>query len=170
MCATNVGSLDEQTTFRSRPGHRPCDHQETFVHGAIHSSDSDSAIVLSGAIAFLTIVLLLHPAAPRAARFVAAQGPSISTLSDEFRDSANLGEWKRHDAIEGWPSQLLALDVNTTSPGHLYMEPFTSVWYAGFRAPSSSKKSAETSWSQPAFSYPGGPRRSQKDMGPWPAS
>lgn len=92
-------------------------------------------VVLSGAIAFLTIVLLLHPAAPRAARFVAAQGPSISTLSDEFRDSASLGEWKQHDAIEGWPSQLLALDVNTTSPGHLYMEPFTSVWYAGFRAP-----------------------------------
>ncbi len=66
---------------------------------------------------------------------VSAQSDPITVLSDEFGDGTHLAEWKRHDVVEGWPSQIAALDMNSTSLGHLYMEPYTSVWYAGFRAP-----------------------------------
>ncbi len=84
----------------------------------------------------LVIVIALAVSLPelRPDRWAYGQGEPAS-LSDEFEDSSHLAQWKRHDVIEGWPSQLEVLDVNTTSRGHLYMEPYTSVWYAGFRAP-----------------------------------
>lgn len=59
----------------------------------------------------------------------------LAALNDEFGDARTLARWTRHDVAEGWPSQWRTLDVNTTSPGHLYLEPFTSAWWAGFRAP-----------------------------------
>lgn len=64
-----------------------------------------------------------------------AQHDDLSPLNDEFGDAASLARWQRHDVVEGWPSQWKALDVNTTSPGHLYVEPYSSAWYAGMRAP-----------------------------------
>lgn len=64
-----------------------------------------------------------------------AQTNDLAALNDEFSDAASLERWQRHDVVEGWPSQWKALDVNTTSPGHLYIEPYSSAWYAGMRAP-----------------------------------
>jgi len=64
-----------------------------------------------------------------------AQTDDIVGVSDEFSDASILARWKRHDVVEGWPSQIEVIDVNQSSPGHLYLEPFTSVWFAGFRAP-----------------------------------
>ncbi|WP_027482980.1 hypothetical protein [Deinococcus pimensis] len=59
----------------------------------------------------------------------------LTALDDEFDDATSLARWQRHDVVEGWPSQWKALDVNTTSPGHLYVEPYSSAWFAGMRAP-----------------------------------
>ncbi|GEM48319.1 DUF1349 domain-containing protein [Deinococcus cellulosilyticus] len=59
----------------------------------------------------------------------------LSVLNDEFNRADSLVQWQRHDVVEGWPSQWKALDIHTTSPGHLYIEPLTSGWYAGYRAP-----------------------------------
>ena len=64
-----------------------------------------------------------------------AQGDELGPLGDDFSDTARLAQWRRHDVVEGWPNQSAVLDVNTTSAGALYWEPYTSVWYAGFRAP-----------------------------------
>lgn len=64
-----------------------------------------------------------------------AQTSDLSSLNDEFDDATTLGRWQRHDVVEGWPSQWKALDVDTTSDGHLYLEPYSSAWYAGMRAP-----------------------------------
>lgn len=66
--------------------------------------------------------------------FAHAQGDDLTALSDEFSDDT-LSRWQQHHVVEGWPSQLAVLDVNGTAPGQLYLEPYTSVWYAGFRAP-----------------------------------
>ncbi|HET8579429.1 MAG TPA: hypothetical protein VFL31_00370, partial [Nitrospiraceae bacterium] len=66
---------------------------------------------------------------------IMAQSDDIAPLSDEFSDATTLTRWKRHDIVEVWPSQIEVIDVNQSSPGHLYLEPFTSVWFAGFRAP-----------------------------------
>jgi hypothetical protein len=68
------------------------------------------------------------PATPMSAQALAA-------LSDEFEDAASLTGWQRSDVVEGRPSQWKALDVDTTSPGHLYLEPTTSLWWSDFRAP-----------------------------------
>jgi hypothetical protein len=57
----------------------------------------------------------------------------ISTLSDEFDDASTLTSWQDHAAVEGWPSQIEAMDINTTRPGSLMIMPYTSGWYADFR-------------------------------------
>ena len=64
-----------------------------------------------------------------------AQTNDLAHLNDEFSDASTLNRWLRHDVVEGWPSQWKALDVNASSPGHLYIEPYSSAWYAGMRAP-----------------------------------
>ena len=79
-------------------------------------------------LALSVLPLLLAPAA-------SAQGDDLVALSDEFDDGSRLPQWKRHDAVEGWPSQIEVVDVDTTVRGHLFIQPLTSVWYAGFRAP-----------------------------------
>lgn len=81
--------------------------------------------LIRAAAAFL--LLLVGPAA--------GQSDDLGGLSDEFDDAGRLAQWKRHDAVEGWPSQIETLDVDSTSRGHLFIQPLTSVWYAGFRAP-----------------------------------
>jgi hypothetical protein len=83
-----------------------------------------TALIAVGALAMFRVGRVAH-----------AQRDDLSAFSDEFDDASRLSEWRRHDVVEGWPSQLATVDVNKTSPDHLYLEPFTSVWYAGFRAP-----------------------------------
>lgn len=73
------------------------------------------------------------PAAP-----VPATTPSQSTrddlsaLSDEFNDAASMHSWKNLSAVEGWPSQIEKMDVNATSPGALYLVPYTSTWFEDY--------------------------------------
>jgi hypothetical protein len=67
------------------------------------------------------------PAAP-----VPAEQPAtddLTPLSDEFNDAASLASWKNLSTVEGWPSQIERMDVNATSPGALYLVPYTSTWF-----------------------------------------
>jgi hypothetical protein len=45
---------------------------------------------------------------------------------------SGLERWTDHATAEGWPSQLGRLDSDTTSPGHLYLEPVTSSWFEDY--------------------------------------
>jgi len=56
----------------------------------------------------------------------------LSALSDEFNDAASLAAWKNLSTIEGWPSQIEKMDVNVTSPGVLYLVPYTSTWFEDY--------------------------------------
>jgi hypothetical protein len=40
--------------------------------------------------------------------------------------------WQRP---KGWADKLKVLDVNETTPGHLYLEPYPSVWFYDYTAP-----------------------------------
>lgn len=53
----------------------------------------------------------------------------LTPLSDEFNDAGALSQWKNLSAVEGWPSQIEQMDVNKTSPGTLYLIPYTSTWF-----------------------------------------
>ena len=70
------------------------------------------------------------PAAP-----VPASTPStptsddLSALSDEFNGASSLAPWQNLSIVEGWPSQIQKMDVNVTSPGALYLVPYTSTWF-----------------------------------------
>jgi hypothetical protein len=57
----------------------------------------------------------------------------LIALSDEFNDKATLGNWVRHDQVEGWPSQIEALEVNQSRPGSLTLVPYTGTWYGDYR-------------------------------------
>lgn len=81
-------------------------------------------------IVLLAAVILIVSTVP-----IAAQTDEIAALSDDFSDSSTLARWKRHDAVEGWPSQIAVVNINQSIAGELYVEPYTSVWFAGFRAP-----------------------------------
>lgn len=56
----------------------------------------------------------------------------LSGLNDEFDRPETLTTWKRHDVVEGWPSQWKTLEV---SGGLLRIEPYSSAWVDGYRAP-----------------------------------
>ena len=65
----------------------------------------------------------------------AASAPAsddLTPLNDEFNDAASLSRWKNLSAVEGWPSQVEQMDVNATSPGALYLAPYTSTWFEDF--------------------------------------
>jgi hypothetical protein len=87
--------------------------------------------------------LLAAAAAPLAVeaqrRVVAAPAASaaadLAALGDEFDDAGSLASWRRFETVEGWPDHARRVDVNTTSPGHLYLEPATSGWYADWHGP-----------------------------------
>lgn len=53
----------------------------------------------------------------------------LTQLSDEFNSAASLSSWKNLSTVEGWPSQIAKMDVNATTPGALYLVPYTSTWY-----------------------------------------
>jgi hypothetical protein len=59
----------------------------------------------------------------------------LSGLDDEFNDASSLHNWKLLSETEGWPDQIKKLDINTVTPGSLYLEPYTSFWFGDFHAP-----------------------------------
>lgn len=56
----------------------------------------------------------------------------LAELSDEFDDPETLDNWLTLSESEGWIEMLKNVDINTTSEGHLYVEPDVSGWYAEF--------------------------------------
>jgi hypothetical protein len=52
-----------------------------------------------------------------------------ASLSDEFDDASSLECWARREVVEGTPAQYELLDVDTTVPGQLVIEPTGSGWY-----------------------------------------
>ena len=58
----------------------------------------------------------------------------LETLSDEFRDSSSLKNWKQVFETEGWGNnQLQRFEVNKSDTGKLVMVPHTSSWYRDYR-------------------------------------
>ncbi len=67
-------------------------------------------------------------------RLFAQCEPDIAALDDEF-NADSLSDWQRHYEVDGWQlDQAHALDINQTSPGHLYIEPEVTSWYEDYRA------------------------------------
>ncbi len=64
--------------------------------------------------------------------FLTAQ---VQLLNDEFDNAATLSaNWLNITDTEGWNAEHLeTFDINTSSPGHLYMMPYTSSWYQNWR-------------------------------------
>jgi len=57
----------------------------------------------------------------------------LTPLSDEFDQPRTLAQWKDLATVEKFPSKAARLDINTTSPGQLYIEPYTSTWFEDYR-------------------------------------
>ena len=57
----------------------------------------------------------------------------LTALSDEFDQAGTLAQWKDLATVEKFPSKAARLDINTTSPGQLYIEPYTSTWFEDYR-------------------------------------
>ena len=57
----------------------------------------------------------------------------LTPLSDEFDQAGTLAQWKDLASVEGFPNTAARLDINTTSPGQLYIEPYTSTWFEDYR-------------------------------------
>src|SRR5258706_1327464 len=62
-----------------------------------------------------------------------AQQDDLSASNDEFNDSSTLKNWSRQDIVEQYPSRLKKVDINTTSKGHLYLEPYACTWFENFQ-------------------------------------
>lgn len=70
-----------------------------------------------------------------AAHVAAASRDELATLSDEFTSRGSLAGWRHFHAAEGWPSMVRRIEVRPEGSGELYLEPYTSGWYADFHAP-----------------------------------
>jgi hypothetical protein len=57
----------------------------------------------------------------------------LTPLSDEFDQAGTLAQWNDLAKVEKFPSKAARLDINTTSPGQLYIEPYTSTWFEDYR-------------------------------------
>ncbi len=67
-----------------------------------------------------------------AAGMLGPAADDLRALDDDFSDPVRLGEWKSFARVEGWPDRIGKLDVNRTSPGHLYLEPLSAAWWRGY--------------------------------------
>lgn len=75
-------------------------------------------------VAFAAFALLSSPV-------VAQRQPprtDLSALSDEFDGSELDRKWVRFDQLYGWPDKLKRIDVGTTTPGALHLQPYDSAW------------------------------------------
>ncbi len=80
-----------------------------------------------------TLPLLLG-AAVLAATMSARAADDLAPLSDEFNHGPTITNWLRIHQVEGWGNNVLQqFDINATRPGHLFMQPYSSVWYAEHR-------------------------------------
>jgi len=59
----------------------------------------------------------------------------IQLLNDEFENASTLhANWQNINDVEGWNAEHLEThNINTSSPGELYMMPYTSSWYQDYR-------------------------------------
>lgn len=59
----------------------------------------------------------------------------IQLLNDEFENAATLqANWLNINDVEGWNAEHLEVhDINSSSPGELFMMPYTSSWYQDYR-------------------------------------
>jgi hypothetical protein len=62
-------------------------------------------------------------------------GAVCAMLSDELDDDATFGCWSLRDVVEGTPAQYDVLDIDTTVPGNLVIEPTSSGWYGEQEGP-----------------------------------
>ena len=67
--------------------------------------------------------------------FVSAlRADDLQPLGDEFLDSSTLTRWDRLFQVEGWGhDQLETWDIDTTTPGHMRLMPYTSSWFNNLR-------------------------------------
>ncbi|MBL9157710.1 MAG: Ig-like domain-containing protein [Verrucomicrobiales bacterium] len=57
----------------------------------------------------------------------------LAPLSDEFDNPDTITHWLRNETVEGWGgSKLEQYDIDTTSPGHMRLMPYSSSWYEDF--------------------------------------
>jgi hypothetical protein len=68
---------------------------------------------------------------------IAAPAPDagLARLGDEFNDAASLAAWSRFDQVYGWPDKSKRLDVDTSTPGALHLQPYDSAWVRDLHAP-----------------------------------
>jgi len=58
----------------------------------------------------------------------------IQLLNDEFSDSASIVNWLNINDEEGWNiTQLETYDINVSTPGNLFIRPFTESWFGEYR-------------------------------------
>jgi hypothetical protein len=57
----------------------------------------------------------------------------LTPLSDEFDQAGTLAQWQDLATVEGYPDKAARLDVNATSAGQLFVEPYTSTWFEDYR-------------------------------------
>jgi hypothetical protein len=59
----------------------------------------------------------------------------LSGFNDEFDGSSLDPKWTRFDQRYGWPDKLKKLDVGTTTPGALHLQPYHGAWVRDLNAP-----------------------------------
>ncbi|MFV1885225.1 MAG: T9SS type A sorting domain-containing protein [Balneola sp.] len=67
--------------------------------------------------------------------FTGVSAQNISDLNDEFDNSETLSNWSRYHEAEGWPDRMLNINIDSTEPGALFMEPTSSGWYNDLDSP-----------------------------------
>ena len=66
---------------------------------------------------------------------VPAHAAGLADLGDEFNDASSLAAWSRFDQVYGWPDKSKRLDIDTTTPGALHLQPYDSAWVRDLYAP-----------------------------------
>jgi YVTN family beta-propeller protein len=57
----------------------------------------------------------------------------LAPLSDEFDNPDTITNWLRNETVEGWGgSKLEQWNIDTTTPGHMRVMPYSSSWYEDF--------------------------------------
>lgn len=66
---------------------------------------------------------------------VPAHAAGLADLGDEFNDASSLAAWSRFDQVYGWPDKSKRLDIDTSTPGALHLQPYDSAWVRDLHAP-----------------------------------
>ena len=57
---------------------------------------------------------------------------TVNELSDEFENLTSISNWKVFNIEENLPNKIKNININETEKGCLFIEPYTSCWYAGY--------------------------------------